>query len=120
MSDELRERAETLVALHQTVSIDATSSFEACGIKLAYAYLAEHPADDELAVDEAWLRSVGFSDTKWDGEVELGRLYAHCGTTIALSLCGEYSDESVALPCKTRGDVRRLCKALGIELKEQP
>ena len=77
---------------------------------LAQAYIAEHPADDDEPVTDEWLDSVFGTDD---------------------SLCTEWHDEwgekitwldkfglvSIPMP-KTRGDVRRLCRALGIELNE--
>lgn len=57
---------------------------------LAQAYLDEHPSDDDELVTVAWLEETG------------------------LNLLG--SPRSGSTLSKTRGDVRRLCKALGIEL----
>lgn len=109
--------------------------------------LAEHPADDDTAVDEAWLRSVGFRD--WprlddDSDLEGYDIYILANEEIGWEcrlayrangfylvrmcdpdVCDLLAAESVELfdsrnnrKVVTRGDVRRLCRALGIELKE--
>ena len=59
---------------------------------LAQAFLAEHPEDDDELVTVAWLEEIGLN--LLDSKYLLGRTYY-----------------------KTRGDVRRLCKALEIEMK---
>ena len=81
---------------------------------------------DSLAVDEAWLRSVGFKDRHAHsyrnekslviGDLEIWALAtngpkcwdwgAHWGTTLLREVA-------------TRGDVRRLCAALGVKLEEE-
>lgn len=83
---------------------------------IADAYLASHPPDDYLEVTEEWLRSVGFEDDR-----------AGCPTISALHINPQAQPERPAYACvrsfpipvpSARGDVRRLCSALGIELKE--
>jgi hypothetical protein len=74
---------------------------------LARAYLAEHPADDGEAIQVAWLVSMGFEaldehDSGWFKQSPDGR---------------EMED---AAQLKTRGDLRLLCRALGILLTERP
>lgn len=91
-------------------------------IDVANAYLAEHPADDALPIDELWLRGVGFKPRGIEGDLWLWPLHWR-----------HFSGEVVLQPAqleiwhgvlrghpKTRGDLRRLCAALGINLKEQP
>lgn len=88
---------------------------------LAAAYLDEHPADDDELVIEEWLRSVGFvdEDHEW---LTLFPDDSDCRVTYDRQN-GEIKVETVIaegfrLPhVKTRGDVRLLCRALGIELK---
>lgn len=95
---------------------------------LAAAYLAEHPADDGDAVTEEWLWAVGFDKqgllwfgggrlylgAKWDGgthsaEIQVGEGRGYYGC-----------DHTIDLPKpQTRGDVRRLAAALGIELTKE-
>ena len=70
---------------------------------LADAYLAEHPADDEEPVDEAWLRSIGFvrddSDPACEHETNflslVDELLAVCwGTKQHLWMARDHSDYS--------------------------
>jgi hypothetical protein len=89
-------------------------------------YLAEHPADDAEPVTEEWLSSVvGRGAT-----VRIGG-----GFTVSFYLSSPpdityengvpahgygYESGCTDLPsCPTRGDVRRLCYALGVPLKSQ-
>jgi len=95
---------------------------------LASAYLSSHHADSETPIDEEWLRSVGFTGDDYDMPMP-----SHAGYPGDLSMMtsgwafitqyekfdGEDDDSCVQVRCKTRGDVRRLCAALGIELKEK-
>lgn len=89
-------------------------------IKVADLCLCEHPADDDEPVTEEWLRSVGaivIRETAAFGmlTLELGGLLCwrrHDRETF-------YLTDMRKLPhIKTRGDVRRLCRALGIPLNE--
>jgi hypothetical protein len=96
-------------------------------IRLAKAYLDEHPADDGEAVTEEWLRAVGFDKqgllwfggarlyigAKWDGGTHSAEIQVGGGS-------GYYGcDHTIDLPKpQTRGEVRRLCQCLGIEIKE--
>ena len=79
--------------------------------KLVEAYLAEH---DPTPIDEPWLRSVGI----WTGEILFVNFADDDGYHLAINQ-DSYGIEWVALGkvFKTRGDVRRLAAALGIELK---
>lgn len=82
---------------------------------LARAYLAEHPADDGEAVTAEWLEVVGLSDAIELPE-QFGIQFYPDGYAGLWYYYGPGKD--LRIECKTRGDVRRLCKALGIELKE--
>ena len=79
------------------------------------AYLAEHEADDDEIVTDEWLQSVGFTDDE-NTNLSLGpmELFLFSGGNELLidHSSGEYE-------LKTRGDVRRLCRALGIITEEQ-
>jgi len=80
---------------------------------------------DATPVDEAWLRSVGFTHTPdWlsygDGWEASVRYYGHTlrirQSETLICIAGDY------WPCKhcvTRGDVRRLAEALGISLAKE-
>ena len=92
---------------------------------LADAYLAEHPADDAEPISEEWLRSVWFVAV----ESDMGRNYsdhfeieAASKGTLNLWEFNQTGDWLIngfdSWPLKSRGDVRRLCAALGIQLKE--
>ena len=91
---------------------------------LATHYLAEHPADDAEPVTEDWLLSVGFTRNKIDQVIlileskDLGRAMTYI-TISPCELCIESDDGgSIWLGERTRGDVRTLCRALGVEKKE--
>jgi hypothetical protein len=116
------------------VSVPRNSWLSALAV--ACQYRAEHPADDDLPVTENWLRSVGFRDYLIADK--------HCSSFLSLWVeprlhnCaflavhwardanpqGHYwsaNDFTLYRPAhpKTRGDVRRLCAALGHPLKEE-
>lgn len=137
MSDELREAAE--LCLSDKAGVDYMDRARA-GAKLAQAYLAEHREDDAELHTPEWLRSVGgLPDDNDSGEMFF-RLYhlepadrgsfvdgdyvhvGFCGDGSVFVECydkGGHSQEVVMIGyAKTRGDVRRLCAALGISLKE--
>lgn len=106
-------------------------------ITVSEAYLAEHPADDGEPADREWLKSVGFDP---EGEAN-GDLFSPYSESIMIPGDNEYCrrlvykhqlkflviDEDardgdeiqrIALPMsRSRGELRRLCTALGIPLK---
>lgn len=95
---------------------------------LADAYLAEHPADDDEPVTEDFIRSLN-PPRYWEAGAEY--VWPDVCLRYSLEICdgkppvlsaGFYidgGDKPVYLPhIKTRGDVRRLCRALGVEVKE--
>lgn len=97
---------------------------------LANAYLAEHPADDEMPVDVAWLELVGFNNygtathtspkDRADGKTELC-IEVHATGRKITSVCETHTEVCyyAGVPdVSTRGDVRRLARALKIDLKE--
>ncbi len=88
---------------------------------LAEAYLAEHPADDELEITDDWLRSVGFVDIDEHGSGMLLQVTDE-GPEVSIGYRGQWlvgGDElSEAAQPKTRGQLRLLSKALGITLNE--
>lgn len=93
-----------------------------CIWTLAKAWLSEHPADDDEAIDEAWLRSVGFIADAYEPSKSLSTNY--CAPVVIRwtrrhRLLSLYDGESwCVLPGKTRGQLRRLCACLGITLTE--
>lgn len=82
---------------------------------------SEHPADDDEPIDEAWLRSVGGTKDRgawtWKMPGGINQLIWIDGF-IAVARAG-VSNKGVTLNMgiKTRGQLRHLCQALGIELK---
>ena len=83
------------------------------------AYLAEHPVDDDEAIDEEWLRSVGFVLIEEPEEVPDGR-YRHTGTWLDVwDMNGDgwivnAFDQAGIKPnmFTTRGQLRRLIASL--------
>lgn len=107
---------------------------------LAEAYAAEHAEDDGDAITGDWLRAVGFGDDpNWPDTLrilthsdETSQTYliapaAPGGKRDAGAVClttydADGDDECVVIASgrdrlRTRGDVRRLCRALGVPLK---
>ena len=94
---------------------------------IARAYLALVPADDDVAIDEAWLKSVSlrFSEEMFAYQFPLGSrcsLWVRCYKgkpswwLSDTSFAGGRVTPGALL--KTRGDVRRLASVLGITLTE--
>lgn len=89
-------------------------------IILADAYLAEHPADDGEPVTADWMRSFAPNPGLYfplnDDESGVWFVFNPEGCYMAIS---DGVNRSAELPVPpTRGHVRRLCAALGVELKE--
>jgi hypothetical protein len=92
--------------------------------QLAAAWLADHPADDDTGLSVGWMHSVGFvqSGGGWwarvDGSDGLALEYYdsnEVGEVFRLPTNG-YLPSRVLV--NTRGDLRRLCRALGQPLIE--
>ena len=88
--------------------------------KLVDAFMAEHPADDDETVTEEWLGRVGGVKSS-----EYAKAFRRAGSDdLYFFYAGRNPFQSgltrfFKMPVvETRGDVRRLCVALGIELKE--
>jgi hypothetical protein len=117
--NELREAAERLRDIIDT-RIMRSQSAKWCADEralwlLARAYLAEHQADDDDAIDADWLRSVG-------RELLNGYCFDGQGITLWLAIdkrnrwMAELMQDDVLIALgeiKTRGDLRLLCRALG-------
>ena len=89
------------------------------------AWLAEHPADSDVAITEDWLRRVGFAEV----ESDLGPRYSNHFEIVvplkgAFNIWTSYDEWLISgfdsFPFKTRGDLRLLCRALGIALPSPP
>lgn len=86
-----------------------------CG-DLVSAYLAEHPADDEVLVDAEWFNSTDLRLLEFgDWEIAPGIKIAECMDGKFRVIIG---DSSLELEVDTRGDVRRLARTMKIDLKE--
>lgn len=83
---------------------------------LAEAYLAEHPADDDEPLSQEWLSSVSRGVF---GKVAFVS-YELLDDASVWRMLGDDRGWYLFTSVKTRGDVRRLCRALGIELKGKP
>ncbi len=93
---------------------------------LADAFLAEHPADEDESVTREWCRAAGMMSKC--GNVSYPRIVSKFGISIDVTgsayinnqdyTCLWCEDVEVKIGNVTRGDVRLLCNALGIELKE--
>lgn len=82
-------------------------------------WLAEHPADSDEVIDQGFLMDFGFRLTEPSASVviwKLGELWLVC---TALGNEWKWNGYLIESWPKTRGDLRRLCAALGIPL-EQP
>lgn len=122
MSEELRSAAERILyspTLHLGDGPGVACIRPEDAVALAEAYLAEHPADDGEPVTAEWLESIGFYR---DG-VHPDDPFTCRESSIYLS--PKYDDEKLWVvfvevyelgKSKTRGDVRRLLAALGIEV----
>lgn len=139
MSKELREKAERLVYAHEQMEslfpiLAGKGDAMTDSLAVCRAYLAEHPLDDEEPVTEKWLRSVGFvveepdhangmrirfkegfispvaANKFWDGIEIYNESDANDDQDGVLAV---FKNDLIR-----RADVRRLCAALGIELKE--
>lgn len=120
MSDELKAAAIEILERWEASSGSPVGILATNALKLADAYLCEHPADDDEPVTEEWLLSVGFVK---GGSPQARNIY--CGyLTIddiasgEASICNWNDRVAIERSIETRRDVRLLCKALGVTLKE--
>jgi hypothetical protein len=89
---------------------------------LARAWLTEHPTDDDTPFDVDWLAEVGFlrnGPTGWPRRMEAGD--ANCSVQFwcvdeEWTICDAVGDTIAIRGPKTRGDVRRLCRCLGVPI----
>ena len=104
-------------------------------VTLAIAYLAEHPVDDDEPVTPEWLATNGFHRQQQPASSNIfgsDKCVPAAGSVLPIVAIEFPRRNSREVPiwavwvygyernqnfCPTRGDVRRLCKALGIELK---
>lgn len=85
---------------------------------------AKESDDDGELIDLAWLKSINAElvDQTWQephpGDIRIGYLYLLGEKSRGRWRFCVYMDGNGVGKIETRGDVRRLCEALGIELKE--
>ncbi len=139
MTEEIKAAAERLIIceydangfVHNPIG-GKPHSQAVDGHYVARAYLAEHPSDDGEPITEDWLSGLGaefFPATDYERPMyilssscrrfgwELARYEEGDEWTAELTVNRAYH-LGVSHDIKTRGDVRRLCSALGIELEE--
>jgi hypothetical protein len=111
MSKQLRELAKCILNHPDFASVSAA-------IELAELVMADSPEDDDEPVDVEWLASLGFK--VYDhGLAYLAKanLNIHVAKEMAYI---ELLHDNMKLPhLRTRGDVRRLARALRVELGEK-
>ncbi len=131
--DELRDKAERMVhAVEMTnalIPMTGPNVMDDAG-EIAKAWLAEHPADDGELISNEWLESLGCKPVHWqsgtiDWDVPADEfkltirvwengVRAHPDAILENARdSGNFQKEVV-----TRGDVRLLCKFLGMPLVE--
>jgi hypothetical protein len=130
-NDELREAAEFIKKpFVERLSddfgemVDRANRLTAAANLLADAYLASLDVVHDEPIDEAWLRSVGFEYDHRSQSLaiasetyELAHRPGNCNYPWTLD--DDEGDTISLVPGpKARGDVRLLCKAFGISLKE--
>ena len=110
MNHNLRAAAERLRRAntdgYSTVYKFASEQHAQDSSLLVDAWLAEHPADEDEPVWSGWAGARAFNrgmGVEWDQE--------RLAVVIGMANCRTKTNP-------TRGDVRRLCRALGVELKE--
>ncbi len=117
MNDETRAAAERLRDHRTTQWPLRTQDMNT----IIEAYLAEHPADDAEPITGEWLRTTS--------AYTFVELPDNDGTNVLFEIepfgpdeyrpqLSEGSDMIVLRRLKTRGDLRRLCAALGVPLTE--
>lgn len=118
----VREAAERLNRYLEDRTITA-ADYEDCEGDIQYvatAYLTEHPADEDNPIDEAWLREIGFEETR-DGGLFLPDVEGVFVRNKSMKCVFDWKLEPPS--CKligcfeTRRQLRKLLDALGIETK---
>jgi len=110
---ELRSAAVSILNENQHHGVDPRA------VILAHGYLTEHPADDNELVTIDWLNSLKRADGGDFGmfAVRFVRPNFHLMAVNKKPTTGiDGINDWVSPRPATRGDVRRLCAALGVEL----
>lgn len=133
MTDKLKAAVDRLRKVNEDSVWDyeTEQALQCDRAAIADLYLDEHPEDDDEPVTDQWFKEAGaeyFGEAlMWSwrigGLTVMGVLPARLPdgcwsyrTRFDDKYCG--SGIVDLPPQKTRGDVRRLCKAIGVELKE--
>lgn len=120
MSKQVREAAQRIIDHLDHFVHPATNDVRA----LLWAWLADHPEDDELPVTVEWLQSVGLTKQWYDDAWGSNQYGEEIGIAICVPSGGVmlatngYITAPKDLACPTRGDVRRLARGLQVELGE--
>ena len=119
--NQIRESAEDIIRERVISNAQQMGEYLFNARAVARAYLEEHPEDDDTPVDCDWLQSIGLDDFSLHNLDE--KRWAKPGEAIVLVVsCARVGGWDHRLTCgvwpikhdPTRGDVRRLIKALGI------
>lgn len=120
--DELREAAKRGIKLYKE-SPDHVRQRDQCFLMGMFCdlWLKEHPEDDGEPVTEDWLRSsVGWIPVEGSGYIGRdGIIFCKGSESVYsawLQISQYYYDMRRIVRVETRGDVRHLCKALGVSL----
>lgn len=130
------ETKEALKRLHQCEGNELSSGWQdhfdcpeirADIITIAELALAEHPADDDEPIKAEWLMSIGFEKDGSGKEanewldlinIEASRKLSLLENLYGLCCYTDADDECTVVKYpRNRGDLRRLCAALGFKLK---
>lgn len=79
------------------------------------------PADDDTPWDIEWLKAVGFdawADAVIAAQTRTRLRSKYRGPCLEFCRDGRVKVNGSDVPCTTRGEVRRLCRAIGHKLKE--
>jgi len=93
------------------------SEFGDC-LELAKAYLAEHRADDGEVIDSTWLNTIGWNKHE-DGSYKQGVYFIVIDNGQWILMLKSGSVLFCLAHLQTRGQLRQLCRALGVEIKEK-
>ncbi len=122
--NELRAAAERVIQqVREYDSAGVAMLWEHKAKAVAEAYLAEHPADDGDGLSVEWMQAVGFvqSGGGWwrlgEGTNSMALDY-HDNTEVGDVFRLPSGSYTPGINVQTRGQLRRLCAALGVPLKE--
>lgn len=98
-------------------------------IAMSNENLSEHPADEDEAIDfndRTWLQIVGFGEPTINGWPIMSdnagchpiEFWLDFDGNVSLIQSNENDHVLIGVRVETRGQLRTLCKALGINLKE--